>query len=768
MNNGTALTRKIMKRSGTQAPESLVKRMIRAELLGLGIGALGLLFSLAPFVLDLEEDAGLDWLFSLRGPLTPPSDVAVISIAGDSAEALALPNQPDRWPRFLHADLVDQLRTAGAAVIVFDIIFDRPREPDYDQRFANAIREAGNVILLERLRTQTIPVTGAGAAAVADTWLLPIPVLKQAALASAPFPLPVVPVKVGQFWAFGRSASDRPTLPVLALQAYGLEAYPDFIALLGIVRPGLTEGLPKTKEDLLRQGSIERVVIDIRSLFRSDPLIMEEMLAALDHGRFDPGEEQSNSLLRELVSMYGGDETRYLNYYGPQRTILPTPYINALRLSPDDAVARSLKGKVVFVGFSEQHQPEQQDAFYSVFSQRTGLNLSGVEIAATAFANLLEGSSVRPLPMPWHLALVFAWGLLITIAVVLPGTMLGIGAAVVMGSLYVALANFEFRSNGIWMPMMVPLFLQIPAALFGAVVWEFAGAKIQSRRIQKTLGYYLPRSLIDQLADDPVEILSSTQSLHGTCLVTDAEQYTALAEKLQPVELRNLMNDYYQELFQVVEKHGGLISVIVGDSMVAIWTAPESVSVISTDACRASLELLSGIERFNRSNPDRTLPTRIGLHTGQLLIGTVGAESHFEYRAVGDIVTTASRLQGLNKQLGTRLLVSDTTVRCSAGFITRELGQFLLVGKKIPLSVHELMGVGGKVDSVELALREAFAEAFTQFQAQHWTEAAQKFRRLLEHFEGDGPAQFYLRLCEEFMRQAPGPSWQGAISITEK
>ena len=151
------------------------------------------------------------------------------------------------------------------------------------------------------------------------------------------------------------------------------------------------------------------------------------------------------------------------------------------------------------------------------------------------------------------------------------------------------------------------------------------------------------------------------------------------------------MNRYYAVLFEPVKRHGGLVQDVVGDSMLAVWATTEPDLSLRSRACLAALDIASAVDRFNAASGRLALPTRIGLHSGQLLLGSVGAMDHYEYRAVGDIVNTATRLEGLNKHLGTRLLVSADVLQGLEGLMSRELGAFLLAGKSRPIVVHELI-----------------------------------------------------------------------------
>jgi adenylate cyclase len=737
-------------------------RLRRISVLGFGIGVLGVGLSMVPSVLSLEEHVGLAWLFASRGPTPPPVDAAVVGIDVNSAAALGLTSHLDRWPRELHARVIDRLKTAGAAVIAFDVIFDAEREPEGDLKLAQAVAAAGNVILLQRLRSKTVDLGSAsGGRAVVETRVPPIESLERAALATAPFMLPTVPIRVGQFWTFGRAEGNTPTLPVAVLQAVALPVLGEFVDLLIAVRPSLApyaEGLRRQK----RPGGLEHTIRKLEDAFRRDRRLGEELAAAIASRDLPP---ERRRLLDALVGVYSGADSRYLNYYGPARTIETVPYRDVLDGLSTRELAKLFRGKAVFVGLSEVEQPEQQDWFFSVFSQSSGQNLSGVEIAATAFENLLDGSAVRPIALPLHWLLVFAWGFaLAAIAALLPA-LAAIPVGIGVGALFAWLSSRGFAHSGVWPPLVVPLLIQLPAALFLGLLGSYQSVKRQREKIHAALGYYLPQRAIDRLAHETAGSGTNKELVFGTCLVTDAEQYTALSESLRPEELGRLMDEYYRSLLDAVGRHGGLVSDLAGDSMVAVWAATRGGDAAASDACLAAREVQAAVERFNAEHGRLRLPTRIGLDSGQLLLGNIGSEVRGKYRAVGDIVNTAARLQGLNRHLGTGVLLSGPTAAHLDGSATRFLGAFLLVGKKVPVDVFELLPAG--VEALPGDARETFAAALREFREGKWRSAAQRFGDLLRSSPNDGPSSFYFDLCRRFERSPPA-SWEGVFTMTVK
>lgn len=715
----------------------------------------------------LEEEVGLTWLFRLRGPISAPSEVVIVSIDYNSSQRLGLANNPRKWPRSLHGDLVRKLNKHGAAVIVFDIIFEENRDPQEDNSFAAALREAGNTILFQSLNKEPIgnavhegrnQQTG-----YIETLTPPIPILSEAAFGLAPFPLPKVPARVNHFITFKPELDDLPTLPVAALQIYGLPAYTLLRDLLNDVIPEQISQLPATQEQLYQLGGIQKLAQTLRQIFLSNPGLAQQLMLRLDHSSPVVASGQ-RELLSVLINSYVQPNSLYLNLYGPPQTITTIPYYDVLE-SDDHGDPLALAGKTVFVGFSEQFQPEQKDGFYTVFSQESGLDLSGVELAATAFANLLHGRALKVTSATTDILIYLGWAVVLGLVLRSLSAPILFPAVLLLGLAYHQLGYELFRQTHYWIPLAIPLLWQAPLALIGALLWNYLDAQRERRNIRHAFGQHLPIEVVDQLAKGEEHIATNGKHAYGIVLATDAQQYTSLSEQLAPAALRELMNRYYETLFAPIRKSGGVISDVVGDAALATWTSSQSDPLQRHHACDAALEILSAVENFNQQNPANKLPTRLGLHFGELVMGHVGAMDHYEYRAVGDIVNTASRIENFNKQLGTRILVSKAVLQGVEGFITRKLGNFLLLGKSKPLSLYELVG---KNEQGKLIKPYAeFVAALDSFQAQQWNEAAKGFENFILNDGEDGPSRYYLDLCRQYL-SCPPTEWDGVIRVIKK
>jgi adenylate cyclase len=748
-------------------------RFIKAILMGLIIGFAGLVLSLVPPGPELEKNTGLDILFQLRGKKTPPPEAVVVSIDKESAEILNIPENPDKWPRSLHARLVANLAREGARVITFDVHFIEPRLLEEDRMLAGAIDRARNVILCEPCRAKEIMAAGAkganGNAYSLIQVVKPIPPLAEAAAATAPFVLPRIPFKVSHYWTFQAGLGDTPTMPVLVFYLYNIPVGEKLLRLMEKANPGRTPGRTRAGEGFVGLENPKETLMRIHARFVQDPLLADKMVAELE-GSASAGSPQERQRILSLIRMFQGSSTRFLNYYGPPRTITTIPFHQALRLHEGRVDGRKvdLKGKAVFVGLSEVLLAERKDSFYTVFSEADGLFVSGVEIMATAFSNLLEDQPVRPVGQPVFVAILLAWGLL---AGFLGRFLTMTWAATSLAGLslvYLFLSVHLFKTYNAWLPLAVPLLFQGPLAFFGGLGWNYVEARKEKENIKKALEFYVPKEVVDQLSRNFGHIQAGGQVVFGICLFTDAKNYTTLSESMEPADLGRFMNRYYATIFRPVKEHEGFVSGVIGDAMLALWVSPTCDHILPVNACLAGLGIQESLQQFSQEAGGLLLKTRIGLHCGQILLGHVGALDHYEYTPMGDIVNTASRIESLNKHLGTTLLVSGELIKELNGFVTRDLGTFKLKGKLKPIAVHELVSRVGELDGKREAAFSVFSEGLELFWKQAWEEAREKFARVDRELQGDGPSRFFINRCRQYQDRPPDPSWDRVVHMEKK
>jgi adenylate cyclase len=749
-------------------------RLAQAFIAGGLVSVLGVLICVSPLRKALEESLGLELLFTLRGARPAPGDVVVVAIDNPTIKRLHLPTKTHKWPRSLHARLVDRLSREEPAVIVFDILFTEHGQQELDVRFAQALRDNGKVILAEYLRRESVPDAVADGSRNGilslERVIPPIPLLEQASLGTAPFPLPKIPIRLNTFWIFKREAGDLPTLPATAFKAFASPVYPQFVKLAqmsGFDGRGL---IPPQWRTVVEQRKLRETMGAFQAFFHLNQNVAAEMLANINERDAGATDDNEKRFLRALVNMYRRPHFRYLNFYGPPGAITTIPYHRVLETPSHHGSSASplpaLKGKAIFIGAASRVPQGQRDGFYTVYSRPDGLDLSGVEIAATAFANILEDKPVRPLPLSSGLFLIAVWGGTTGFVCGRFSNQLAFALIIGLSLAYFVFAYHRFATAGHWLPIVIPLLVQVPTAFVGSLICNYSQASRERRNIKSAFEFYLPDDIVEQLAQG-IESIRHQRLVYGTCLFTDAQNYTQIAEKMTPTELSRLVNRYLHVLFEPVRRSGGVISDVKGDSILAIWPAKGPETAASMRACQAALEMRLAVDRFNQSEGQygRELPTRMGIHAGYLSMGNVGAVDHYEYRPVGAAVNTAARLEALNKRLGTTILISEAVLEQVSDFVFRPLGHFMLAGKSESVAVYELIGHKNEVDAHKRLLLETFAQALEAFQRGAFDAAFEIFQRLLSDGMTDGPASFYCGLCRRFAKQSPHGDWNGTIDM---
>jgi adenylate cyclase len=749
-----------------------MKRLVKGTLTGLCLAIAGTCFFYSPWGQNIEEALGLALLFQLRGLRQSPEKVIIINIDDSSSDKLKLPANFSKWPRTIHAALIDRLNEYGAKVIAFDVFFAENRDHHQDQLFAEAIRRAGNVILVEEMQHKSFkPPDNSNRSSTLEIDILvpPIQSLADAALALAPFPVPKIPVRVSTTWRFKDSCGNMPTLPTVAFQAATLSQYEELQTLLVAKVPHYTKILPATTEQITTTLSLAETMRHIREIFLKHPRLRENLLTEGSGFKNAERISEASENLQKLIAMYGGESNVVIDFYGPPASQPIFSYYDILSTDgdPGNPIARQIRDKVVFVGAVRNTSFNQKDGFHTVFSQSDGLDLSGVELAATVFTNLSENRFVHQPSPEVTIALMFTCAVVACLISFLltPPT----AGSLLLGGilLYLVGSHFAFAHNATWPPLIIPIIFMPFLAFLWANLSNYLTAFRERRNISTALGFYLPVNVVAELTKDLAYISKGDKKVYSTCLLTDAENYTTLSENMVPEELSAHLKEYYQYVFREVKKMNGIVCNIIGDSMLAHWPSVQPEVRLRESGCQAALRIAEAVERFNIKHPGKLLPTRIGLHCGYLLLDNIGAEDHYEYAPVGDIVNTVSRIEGLNKQLATQILASAKTLQGVTGVVSREVGLFLLSGKTKPITIHEVFSAKDQTANLKHLYEEAFPAALVLFQKGQWNNSLKGFEYCLSLHAEDGPSRFYRKLCETYLQKPPSPDWQGVIEVSK-
>ena len=459
---------------------------------------------------------------------------------------------------------------------------------------------------------------------------------------------------------------------------------------------------------------------------------------------------------------------RWLNYYGPAGEAFESVSIaDALR---DEGVPPGFfQERTVFIGgrYSAGTLRTAKDEFGNPYS-RWGRGFSpGVEIHATTFLNLLQQDWLRRLPSSSELAILVAFGLFVGASLCLLRPQWALIATVGCGMLiFAGCCGLAWR-HLIWFPWAIPVAAQLPIALGWSVGAQYFYEHRRRAALRRAFAYYLSPEMADRIADSNFDLRPGGIAVEATIVFTDLENFTALSESLEVEDVSKVLIAYFTETTKHILKNKGTIIKYLGDAVLATWNAPLTDPDHAQHAIRAAWSLA---EASKHQIGGYTLRTRVGIHTGQALAGNLGSPFRFDYTVIGDAPNLASRMQEMNKHLGTQILLSEATKNLlNDDFITRCLGKFLVKGKTVPVILFELLGPKTREWEVSQSVRgwfSCFGNGLDAFASGDLKNAALLMTQTIQLRGGkDGPAEFYLRQIAA--AQATGVN-DGLVRMQEK
>jgi len=633
-----------------------MSRPWKAVLVGLAVAGIGVAAAAIPSISALEDSIALRWLFLARGRVAPPPQVTIVSIDEGTFARLGLPALVRDWPRSIHGELVDRLVERGASAIAFDVEFFRDSsDPSHDEKFSASISRARRVIIVERFR-----VARAGAGEIWERQR-PIPSLASAARAVAPVPLPARPL-VTSSWSFISTPNvrDVPSLAAAMLQVHLIDEFGEFQRLLGVPQPdrNLISEMQSARRAVLTDASRRAKLHDL-----------------LAH-KADTPNTASRQALIALAKLYLGQSASFLNFYGPPGHICTVAYDEVLRNGNGGPC--QLEGAAVFIGAGASRiaRADQQDSYHTVFGRSDGTDFSGVEIHATAFANLLTGRTLEPVgPLTYLVALLgvgFAAGGFAYLmrtrkrwhAPVAP-RLQAAGATIASAAVYSGICYLCFSRFDLILPLAIPILFQLPLALMVA------------------------------LAMGPTNYV---EKAYAICLVTDGVGSTAIGEKVSHTSYSRLLCSYQDDIDGRVLKRGGIPMSPEGDGRLCVWLRRDLRDVddaaLRREVCLAALEICR----------EAQLQTRAGLHAGVVTVRSDADRG--PHTITGQTVNIAARLEEA-ATFGTRVLVSQVMVRGLSE--TLLLGQPQLIKAKglSPVEAVEVLGQRSESIAPQASARSA-------------------------------------------------------------
>ena len=341
-------------------------------------------------------------------------------------------------------------------------------------------------------------------------------------------------------------------------------------------------------------------------------------------------------------------------------------------------------------------------------------------------------------------------------------------------TLVIVLVNYGiFHFTGVYTYTFAPTLSTFVSFLIYALT-SFLISEREKSFLRKAFGTYLSGDVINEIIANPDMLKLGGQKKWITAMFTDVKGFSTISEALDPESLVKLLNLYLSGMSDIVLENRGTIDKYEGDAIISFFGAPLSFQEHAHAACLAAVLMKKKEAELNKQfMADKLTPnpllTRIGLNTGDMVVGNMGTVRKMDYTIMGNAVNLAARLEGVNKQYGSWILASDATkIEAGDEFMTRRFDRVRVVGINTPVQLWEIVGLRADADDKLLDFHDRFEKAHQVFDTMDWPQAVSMFAALLEENPTDGPSLAYRRRSEEFIKKAPVANWDGVFSLNEK
>src|SRR5688500_2616752 len=655
--------------------------MVRKAVAGLVIGVCASAIVLALTNLQAFRTVELktyDWrLAHTAEPSTARKDIALVEI--DEATLYNLQKLAGRWPwpRVVHASLIEYLNRGKPAAIVYDVLFADPDTrigfefggdtwsgKESDEAFASAIKKAGNVILLA-------DATYTGETTNDETWpdqgyRIDHPqIFERKVILAPPESLASAAAGLGHnFFSLDPDGPIRHTIPFVRV---GDRAMPS----LGLAAALRVAGAKDAKL------SVDRSTLTIGD--RVMPLEVRDIRT----------EDGTRSFLWGLIQFRGAAfaedmKTRPYAHY-PFFDLLYSEE-QLLAGQKPDIDPSIFRDKIVFVGMGASGL---FDAFETPFARG---RMPGIQIHASVADDFLSNRFMRPESRRVRVALVLAAALLVGVIGTHVPAWWATAAWIALMAGFVCAATALF-ADGHWVNLTQPT-LASSISLCGGVGYQYFVEGREKRKMKRLFGQYVSKDVYEQLVANPELARLGGQRREMTVLFSDIRGFTTVSERGQPEEIVGMLNEYFTRMVDIVVAHKGTLDKFVGDMVMALFGAPLDDPDHAQHAVDAALAMIRELDVLNRkweTDGRPALDIGIGISTGPMMAGNIGSEAIMSYTVIGDSVNLGARLESLNKEYGTRIIISEATrAALPDRYLLRPLGNVVVKGKTKPVAIFEV------------------------------------------------------------------------------
>ena len=723
-----------------------------------------LFFMDIPFIRFMELGA-LDLRMVSRGKVATGGETVIVTI--DEKSLSELGRWP--WPRTTIARLIDKLKANGAKVVGFDIVFAEPDENSSLKTIAEITREVKQIGIKDKKLSDMIERKKA----LADT---------DAALARSIGR--AKNITLGYFFHTSQKdiahLSEKDILQQdkgIANSRYQMiqskttpddstliRAYAAVTNLMPLSRAAENSGYFNAQPD--SDGSIRwsPLVIKFGENYYAS-LSLSILLQYLDWPMLslnmaDFGVEGVK--LGKILIPTDESGRMLINYMGPARTF---PHYSVSDVFNNRLPPENLRNKIVIVGATAT-------GIYDLRVTPFSAVYPGVEIHATVIDNILHQNFLQHSAWTSFLDVcnIILFGFIMGIAVprlrAVQGMLLALGLMVA----FVIINTAIFSRFNTWLNMVYPV-LTMATVYLGITVYRYVTEEREKKKIRGAFQYYLTDSVINEMLKDPTKLKLGGDKKDLSVLFSDIRGFTTVSEKLTPEELVHLLNEYLTVMTDIVFKYDGLLDKYMGDAIMAVFGAPLDQPDHALRACRTALGMMAELGVLQKkwlAEGRPVLNIGIGINTGEMVVGNMGSQMRFDYTVMGDSVNLGSRLEGINKEYGTNIVISEfTQSSVKDALFCRELDSVRVKGKKLPVRIYELIGERASSQD-KTAFVNLFEEGLAKYKQGLWDEAIAVFRRVLEIRPGDPPSELYIKRCQMLKENPPEGEWDGVFTMTTK
>ena len=430
-------------------------------------------------------------------------------------------------------------------------------------------------------------------------------------------------------------------------------------------------------------------------------------------------------------------------------------------------LTKDLKDSVAVIGYSGT---STTDIGVNPFEEKY-MNMG---LYAAVANTILSGQFLdeSPLWLPMVVAIVMS---LLTAFIVsrLSHPALGLSSGIILLFLTEGALILNFVFTGVYVPLFTPG-ISILLSFIAIVSVNLIFSSREKGFIRSAFAQYLSDDVIKDLLDDPSKLTLGGEERHMTAVFTDVKGFSSISEKLTPQNLVTLLNDYLTEMSDLIMAERGTIDKYEGDAIIAFYGAPQPYQDHAIRACRSAIRMKKAETQLNEKLLEEgrspgPLLTRIGINTGNMVVGNMGTLQKMDYTMMGNAVNLAARLEGVNKQYGTWLLISDATHRETGELFTvRQLDRVRVVGINEPVRLYELVDERQLTPDNVLEGLSFFHKGLELFENRVWSEASDMFKKCHNLIDDDAPSEIYMKRCLKFSQDPPPDEWDGVFNLTQK